>query len=255
MGYGSIAGAWQCPDPVHLGAQDSHIGTQACDGSPMHTQAIEMHRAKSEQDPLAGSEVGRSVAVEKLLVLLAEQGALPISQIEIALGWDPKLTADVLGALEADGLTESKRFLATEGPWIWATRKALRRCGSRYRYVVPTVVSLPHTRAVNSIRFDLEARAPQGQWICERDMRRWKAHSSHIPDGIFLYEGEEHAIEAELTPKPRRQMQNILADHTRYFDAVIYFCGKRTYNLVKSFEDQSRCPKLVVRPLPGEQRC
>jgi hypothetical protein len=155
-----------------------------------------------------------------------------------------------LQELEAAGCVEHHRFLVAEGPWFWPSRRGARLAGDGYGYAVPDIALLAHRRAVNEVRLHLAERAPQGRWLCERAVFRRREPDDHLPDALFEIEGERHAIEVELSRKRDREIRQIVTKHSNRYDAVIYFCGPRTYRLMCGLAAEGRWPKLIVRRLP-----
>ena len=86
-------------------------------------------------------------------------------------------------------------------------------------------------------------------------MFRRRDPSDHLPDAVFEIGGERHAIEAELSHKGHHEIRLIVAQHSNRYDAVLYFCGPRTYNLMKRVQAEGRWPKLIVRRVPQGEPC
>jgi hypothetical protein len=185
-----------------------------------------------------------------LLNLLSEQVAIPLDQLARFLRTPVAATVRVLQGLEDDGCLEHRRFLVRDYPWFWLSHRGVGQAETGFPYRLPDVSSLAHRRALNEIRLYLAGRAPQGRWLCERIVYRQRDPSDHLPDAIFEVGGERHAIEAELSHKGNREIRLIVAQHSNRYDAVVYFCSPRTYNLMKRVRDEGRWPKLVVRRLP-----
>jgi hypothetical protein len=114
---------------------------------------------------------------------------------------------------------------------------------------------LAHRRAVNEIRLHLAERAPQGLWLCERTVFNRRDPNDHLPDAVFEIDGERHAIEAELSRKGHAEIRHIVAQHSRRYDAVIYFCARSTYSFLLGVQAEARWPKLLVRRLPEAEPC
>ena len=125
--------------------------------------------------------------------------------------------------------------------------------GTGFSYAVPDVAMLAHRRAVNEVRIFLEECEPAGRWLCERTVWNRRDPNEHLPDAVFESGGERHAIEAELSRKGDAEIRQILALHSARYDAVIYFCGPRTYRFLEAVRAEGRWPKLVVRRLPGSE--
>lgn len=189
------------------------------------------------------------------LALLSQQGAVPLDQLARLLGTDLPDCVDIVQALDSAGLIEHRRFLVRDHPWFWPSRRGARQTDTGFRYAVPDVAILEHRRAVNEIRIYLTARAPQGVWVCEREVFRRRDPSEHLPDALFEIDGERHAIEAELSRKQLHHLHRVIAGHSDRYDAVLYFCGRRTHRFLRGVQAEARWPKLIVRPLPQAPRC
>lgn len=189
------------------------------------------------------------------LRLLSEQAAIPLDQLSRLLGLALTETIAIVQGLDAGGCIEHRRFLVRDHPWFWPSRRGARLAGTGFHYKRPDVAMLAHRRAVNEIRLHLAARAPQGRWVCERAVFHRRDPADHLPDAVFEIDGERHAVEAELSLKRRREIHHILIRHSDRYDAVIYFCGPRTYNLLRTVQAEGRWPKLLVRRLPEAPSC
>jgi hypothetical protein len=190
-----------------------------------------------------------------VLRLLSEQGAVPLDQLSRLLAVELAPAVRMAQRLEDGGLVESRRFLVCDYPWFWPSRRGAVRAGTGFHYKPPDVAMLAHRRAVNEIRLHLAERAAEGVWVCERAVLGRRDPAEHLPDAVFEVGGERHAIEAELSCKTHRQIREILARHSDRYDAVIYFCGARTYRFMKRVQADGRWPKLVVRRLPEGEPC
>jgi hypothetical protein len=189
------------------------------------------------------------------LRLLSEQAAVPLDQLARFLRSSLGDAVALVQGLEAAGCVEHRRFLVRDHPWFWPSYRGARLAGTGFHYTVPDVAILAHRRAVNEIRLHLAERAPQGRWVCERAVFRQRDPSDHLPDAVFEIGGERHAIEAELSHKGHHEIRLIVAQHSNRYDAVLYFCGPRTYNLMKRVQAEGRWPKLVVRRVPQGEPC
>jgi DNA-binding Lrp family transcriptional regulator len=187
--------------------------------------------------------------------LLAEQGAIPFDQLARFLGVRRPKLVDLIRSLELAGCIEKHQFLVGDSCWFWPSNRGARLIKAPSRSREPTIRLLAHKRAVNEARLYLQRREPKGHWICERDIRRSRNWTDHIPDGIFEVGGERHAIEAELSRKRHHEIRRIVAEHSNRFDAVLYFCAEAPFRLLKEVEAERRWPKLIVRRLPKGGRC
>jgi hypothetical protein len=224
----------------------------------MHSRAnsSEQQRERAVDAALRRIERNRPVEEAALLVLLAEQGTIPLDQLARFCERSLEATVRALAKLEEAGQVEHRRFLVRDFPWFWPSRAGMKRSGTGFAYHRPDVAALAHRRAVNEVRLHLAAKAPRGRWVCERSVWRQRDPSDHLPDAVFEIDGERHAIEAELSTKRNSEIRSIVAQHSNRYDAVLYFCGPYPYSLLKRVQAEGRWPKLVVRRVPaGEEPC
>lgn len=233
-----------------LGMRLAECRTQACVRSPMHAQpeSSQARRRPRRHRPPSAEE-------RSALRLLSEQAAIPLDQLARFLGASLAETVALVQGLEEAGCIEHRRFLVRDHPWFWPSWRGAELAGTGFHYKVPDVAMLAHRRAVNEIRLHLAERAPQGRWICERAILRQRDPEDHLPDAVFEIDGERHAIEAELSCKTHREIRLILAQHSNRYDAVLYFCGPRTYSFMKRVQGEGRWPKLIVRRVPEGEPC
>jgi DNA-binding Lrp family transcriptional regulator len=190
--------------------------------------------------------------LQRALRLLSEQGAIPLDQLSRLLGLSLPDTIAVLQRLDAAGLIEHRRFLIRDHPWFWPSRRGARLSGTGFHYKAPEVAILAHRRGVNEIRLHLAESAPHGRWLSEREVFNRRDPNDHLPDAVFEIDGERHAIEAELSRKGRHEIRQIVAELSDRHDAVLYFCGPRTYRMMRRLSAEGRWPRLVVRQLPED---
>jgi len=185
-----------------------------------------------------------------VLPFLSEQVAMPLDQIARLLGYSILDATRFAQGLEEAGCIQSRRFLTNDYRWYWPSRRGLRLAETGFVYRQPGVTLLSHRRAINDVRLHLREKAPSGRWLSERIVYRRRVPGNQIPDAIFEIDGERHALEVELTPKPATKIRRIVAEHSERYDAAIYFCGPRTYALLRNVRAEGRWPKLVVSRLP-----
>ena len=196
----------------------------------------------------AGRELGAGEVAA--LRLLSEQGAIPLDQLARFLGGSLAGAVALAQRLEEAGCIEHHRFLVRDHPWFWPSRRGACLASTGFHYARPDVALLAHRRAVNEIRLYLSARAPEGAWVCERTVYRRRDPEDHLPDAVFEIDGERHAIEAELSRKSNLAIRQIVGELSDRYDAVLYFCGPRTYRMMKRLSAEGRWPKLVVCRMP-----
>jgi len=218
----------------------------------MHTQA----KSAAADSKRLTAHRRRDLTPQEISVLrvLCEQVAVPLDQLPRFLGCPRAEAEEIVDALQRIGCVVQQCFLAGDAAWIWPSRRGARLSGTSFGHRTPTVRWLTHRRAVNEVRLYLAEREPGGRWVCEREVERAIGEGQPRPDAIFEVGGERHAIEVELSRKPRPALHAIIASHSRRYDAIIYFCGPQTRRLLVQARERDRWPKLVVRDVPGLQR-
>jgi hypothetical protein len=184
--------------------------------------------------------------------LLIEHTTIPDDQLVRLLDVDVAVLNALLASLDEKGCVRSRQFLAGDRPWYWPTRRGLRLAAASHVYREPNVRHLAHRRATVAVRLHLVTLAPQGQWLSERALYRMSTHGAHFPDGVFVIDGERHAIEIELTRKAEHRMHFILDEHSARYNAVVYFCAPRPKTLLVRLKESGRWPNLRVFDLPKE---
>ncbi len=202
----------------------------------------------------AGESTRLRRAKFEILVLLSEQKAIPLDQLLRfgCVGAD-RLSA-VLDELESDHTLRRVRLIEGDQPWIWLTCRGVRLSGTGYKVTTPGLGRLGHLRAINEVRLELARAEPAGRWICERALRGGRQVGENIPDAVFEIGSERHAIEVELSSKMAFRVRQIVAEHRRRYDVVVYFCGPRTFDHVDKALATETDAGVFVRRLPGTAR-
>ncbi|MHB1808926.1 MAG: hypothetical protein ACYCU0_06485 [Solirubrobacteraceae bacterium] len=152
-------------------------------------------------------------------------------------------------------LVEVWPILAGEPPWVTPTARGLRACGSPFAVWRPRLDRILHISAVTEVRLHVQGRDPEAEWVCERQLDKDRAgRSEHLPDALVATQGRSVAIEVELSPKTRRQLERILSELADRHDAVLYFCTPQTARAIAPLVRSGRWPALDVRPIPAPVR-
>ena len=186
-----------------------------------------------------------------ILRLLAEQGAIPMDQLARFLDVDKDTAEKIVKELEEIGCIQKDRPLQGDAPWVWLRHRGARLSETGFSASKPPISRLAHTRAINEARLIVTELAPTGRWVCERALRHAYPKGAKVPDAVFETEGERHAIEVELTPKSRRRLEGIIAEHSFHHDAVVYFCSPQALGQLQRIKEKKEVPRLFVRALPG----
>ncbi len=168
--------------------------------------------------------------------------------------WGPVLVVPLssltLARLRAAGLVESGPLGGGQAPWVWLTAKGARTSGQGFCAWRMRPGLVAHTAAVNEVRLHIAARAPEGLWVCERQLARELSRSQHLPDAMFCIDGQRHAIEVELTPKARARTEAIVSELSARHDVVVYFCAPPAKRQLDDLAQTGAFPNLAVRDLP-----
>jgi DNA-binding transcriptional ArsR family regulator len=186
----------------------------------------------------------------EVLAWLAEQYAARADQLEVLIGAGPRTVQRTLARLRAAGLVRTERVLVGEPTWVLPTATGMTACGSGFGIWPPRISLLRHVAAVNDVRLHIQGRAPSTEWIPERVLARDHLPGKHLPDGVAITDGQQVAIEVELTPKSRRRITAILDELNVRFDAALYFCPPGPHRQLTDLAATGRWPTLGVRELP-----
>lgn len=188
------------------------------------------------------------------LRLLAEQVAIPFDQLGRFLGAGDAQAIAVARHLGRLGLADYGRILHAEGPWLWLTPRGCRLSGTGFSCELPRVGALARMRAINEIRIQISARAPEARWICRRSAFRAQGGRGHRPDGVIEIEDELHAVLALLGLRPRERLVPRLDALHRRHDALVAFAPPRLHRSLRRLGNERHWPKLIVRGLPNAPR-
>jgi hypothetical protein len=211
---------------------------------------IPSEQVKRRRDPCL-----EEVAV---LRLISEQNALTMDQLARFFGIYLSDMGRFVEEMRRQGWVRVKSLVKGDHPWVWLRTSGAEHAGLGFTLAKPALTTLGHWHAITEARLYLMEKAPMGDWVCERVLRRKRGKRArrkrHIPDAIFKVEGEVHAIEVELSPKVPEVLEQIVADHSANYDAVVYFCSPKTYTQIRQLELEDRYPRLFACELVGNLR-
>lgn len=186
-----------------------------------------------------------------LLRLLSEQQAIPFDQLARFIGCEAEQASRVAKHLFRAGFADYGRILHDEPHWAWPTNRGGRLSGTGFASGPPKVGAMTRIRAVNEVRLQIAARAPEARWICGRSVIREQGRQGRRPNAVVEIGRERHAI---LVKHGIRQSEwrerDILESLMRGYDAVIAFCAPYPGNLYRRLQSEHHWPKLVVRDIP-----
>ena len=205
------------------------------------------------------STSGLSTRDLRLLGWMCEQYGARLDHIQALTDSVPTLARRIARNLRKAGLVRTERILVGEPTWVIPTAEGMAASGLPYDVWTPRLGQLMHVCATNVVRIHVQTRAPQAEWISERqimwecrqeDTRGRTRSRKHIPDGVTVFEGQRVAIEVELGTKDDRTLARILDELARHYDATLYYCSPRPHKLLERMERSGRWANLGVRELP-----
>lgn len=190
------------------------------------------------------------------LRLISEQATLPLDLLGRLLDVRLPEAEELVADLEHLGCLHSRQIRISEVPWVWLGTRGARLADSGFPALKypPAPASLDHHRAIAEVRLYMQTQASHGRWVCERQLQRRRETGGHVADGVFEVDGERHAIEVELSTKSQSHLERVVLEHSRRYDAVIYWCGPEVHPTLCRFKAAGGWPKLVVRRLPFEPK-
>jgi len=186
----------------------------------------------------------------EVVAWVGEQYAARVDQLEPLLGCGPRTVQRTLARLRDAGLVVTRRVLVGDPAWVIPTGAGLRACGSCFSVWQPRLGLLAHVAAVNEVRLHIQARSPVSEWVCERTLARDRSAGEHLPDAVVFVDGQQVAVEVELTVKSRRRVSAILDELSSRFDSVVYFCAPAAHRQLRELAASGAWPALAVRELP-----
>lgn len=211
-------------------------------------------------DALEWLESMRAIYESDLAVLLGRMdGRDPVS---------PTAVRKTIRRWSALGLARAEKAFTKVPRFVWPTTEGARLVGAT-SWTEPGWAVLRHTALISRVRLWLEDRGLGGQpvddWISER---RWRQRNQeavragkHVPDGIAISGGAEHAIEVELSDKGPGKTLSTAVQLTRGHSDVIYVVPGQSQTartvrgvLDKELKDKWRKGdgKITVLELPGD---
>lgn len=107
---------------------------------------------------------------------------------------------------------------------------------------------------MSEVRFDVERRHPDAEWVSERDLARIGSGSSaHRPDGLVVTDRGAVAVEVELTQKERRRAARIMGELIGAHQSVTYFAAQAPRRQLEALAAEIGAGRVQVLPLPGDE--
>jgi|GEM_PF-6712115 len=180
-----------------------------------------------------------------VLRLLSEQVAMPTDQVAMFLAVDVAAAKQLVGTCESHGWVHGGDFAGERDMWWWLRAGGVPWAGTGFGYELPASTSLEHHRGVNEARFQLECAFPDGEWLCERGIRRRNV-AKPIPDGVFRIGNAEWAIEVELTAKNAKRIRAKVDALLHAYEKIHFYCSQTTIRQLERVQAACGENRLVV---------
>lgn len=189
------------------------------------------------------SDAGRvrcSARDVEVLRFVGEQYAVTLPQLARLMGCSLHAARWLRSRWERAGWARGRAMLVGEPVFVWLTRRGHGIAGIDYSVWRPNPGMLAHIAAVTDVRLALAARHPHAEWVSERELLRelggdLARRRLHRPDAIVVLDGQEVAVEVELTLKRRARMERIMRELVARYRSVCYFATpapRRTLELL-----------------------
>ncbi len=185
-----------------------------------------------------------------VLAWAGEMYGVRVDQLECLLGCGPRNVQRVVTRLRAHGLVRVLRLVYGQAAWVTPTPLGNRVSGLGFGVWKPNLALLRHVGAVNDVRLHIQSRSPSSTWISERVLARDRRPGEHLPDAVVVVDGQEIAVEVELTVKSQQRIKTILDELARRYGGVLYFCAPAAHKRLEQLVSAGRWPGLGIRELP-----
>jgi hypothetical protein len=144
--------------------------------------------------------------------------------------------------------------------WIWPSARGLRYAAVEVSSVAPTVAGLPNLRAMSEVRLQIMERTKEPlEWISGRVLRHGHGMKGSLPHAVVEERAkgskgrpECHAIDVRLTlSADLKKLYGRYKKRAAEYDWVVWYCAPQARRSALQMQKEFKCPKLVVRTIPG----
>lgn len=189
-----------------------------------------------------------------LLRVVGEQYAVTLPQLARLMGCSSHAARWLRSRWERAGWARGRALLVGEPVFVWLTRRGQSLAGIDYAVWRPNAGMLAHIAAVTDVRLHVLDRHPGAEWVCERELHRELAREPgrrrHRPDGIVVLDGQEVAVEVELTLKRRARTAAIMRDLVARYRSVSYFAAPAPRRTLERLAEEIGGGRVQVLGLP-----
>jgi hypothetical protein len=193
----------------------------------------------------------------ELLRVVGEQYALTLPQLARMMGCSSHASRWLRARWERAGWARGRALLVGEPVFVWLTRRGQSLAGIDYAVWRPNAGMLAHIAAVTDVRLHVLDRHPGAVWVCERELHRELGPTRaggqlHRPDGVVVIDGQEVAVEVELTLKRRARIEQIMAELAARYRSVTYFATPALRTTLEQLAAEIGRGRVQVLDLPKE---
>jgi hypothetical protein len=154
-----------------------------------------------------------------------------------------KRTAKVVKRWEQLGLVERAWILYDDAAWVWCSQEGLRLVAEELgelRPYTPTPAKVNHLYWCNHARLYVEQGHNDAEWRSERQLRANQKSERgikrpHVPDAVVTIDGQQIAIEVELSTKTYSRLDKILHElATSDYHTTWYFVRGRAKQVIET---------------------
>lgn len=189
-----------------------------------------------------------------LLRVVGEQYAVTLPQLARLMGCSSHAARWLRSRWERAGWARGRALLVGEPVFVWLTRRGQSLAGIDYAVWRPNAGMLAHIAAVTDVRLHVLDRHQGAEWVSERELHRELAGESggrwHRPDGIVVLDGQEVAVEVELTLKRRARTEAIMRELVARYRSVSYFAAPAPRRTLERLAEEIGGGRVQVLGLP-----
>lgn len=193
----------------------------------------------------------------ELLHVIGEQYALTLAQLQRLTGGSIHAARWLRTRWQRAGWADGRPLLVGEPVFVWLTRRGHTLVGLDYAVWRPNPGALAHIAAVTDVRLHVSERHPGSDWVSERELQRELSEQPgggqlHRPDGLVVIDGQEVAVEVELTLKRRARAERIMRELVARHRQVTYFAAPAPLRTLQRLAADVGGGRVQVLPLPKE---
>lgn len=195
-------------------------------------QTVEQESQRKKRMPRAFRLTERD---QDILTFINEFGFCEMPQLDKRFSLNKPRNYEIMRRLVNNGLLIHERILHNHHG-VYRLSPEGARCTNLPSLARVPLATYRHDLLVVEVHLRLRLEHPDARWISARHLMQEKhqhgvGKTGHLPDGILVFEnGEQIAIEVELTPKGKNRLERILRGYGGAFEykEVRYYCSKET---------------------------